>query len=217
MSENLLKKTMVNLEKNGISSWYVEKRKDVVPRLKELLDPGSTVGVGGSMTLFECDVIEFLRKGDFIFLDRYAPDLSGEQISQIYARSAVADHYLCSCNAVTEQGELYNVDGRSNRVSAIAYGPKSVILVVSVNKIVANLDEAVYRVKTIAAPRNCVRLDCDTYCRNHGKCMSLLKENSGMTDGCQSADRICCNYLVSARQRQKGRIKIIFIGEESGY
>lgn len=209
-----LNKTMQNLNKNGIETYYTDTKEGVVPKIKELIKSGDTVAVGGSMSLFECGVLELLRSGDYNFLDRYA---EGVDTEQIFRSSYNADTYLCSSNAVTENGELYNVDGNSNRISSIAYGAKSVIMVVGINKIVQNLDEAIYRVKTIAAPKNCVRLNCDTYCNKTGKCKSLLLENPLMADGCSGDSRICCNYLVSAKQRHTGRIKIIFVGESVGY
>ncbi|MHB1485578.1 MAG: lactate utilization protein [Saccharofermentanales bacterium] len=206
-----------NLNRNGIETFFVEKKSDVVPLLKKMIKTGDVVGLGGSMTLFECDVIDFLRDGDYQLLDRYADNLTGSEMNDVFIKSYAADVYLTSCNAVTENGELYNVDGRSNRISAIAHGPKSVIFIVSVNKIVKNIDEAILRVKTIAAPKNCVRLNCNTYCKEKGRCMSLLNENPSMTDGCDSKDRICSNYLVSAKQRTQGRMKVVFIGEDAGF
>lgn len=206
--------TMANLKKNGMDTYYVDSKVDVLPLIKSLLSPGETVAVGGSVTLDETGVLELLRDGTYQFLDRYAPGLSNEQRQDIFRRSFFADTYLCSSNAVTEAGELYNVDGNANRVAAIAYGPKQVILVVGVNKIVSDLDAAVRRVKTVAAPYNARRLDCKTYCTNAGHCMGL---EGGMTDGCASPQRICAHYLVSAKQRTTGRIKVIIVGEPCGY
>ncbi len=125
--------------------------------------------------------------------------------------------YISSSNAITENGELYNVDGYSNRVAAICYGPESVIIVVGINKIVGNLDEAIKRVKTMAAPANATRLNCTSYCTEKGECMGLTSGNSSMTNGCRGQNRICCNYVVSAYQNQKDRIKVIIVGEELGY
>ena len=102
-------------------------------------------------------------------------------------------------------------------MAALAFGPKSVILVVGYNKVVCNLDEAINRVKAIACPANCQRIPCETYCREKGRCVSLGKEHSSMTDGCQSPARICSSYLVQAYQKQKNRIKVILVGEDLGY
>ena len=118
---------------------------------------------------------------------------------------------------MTENGELYNVDGNSNRVAAIVFGPKSVICVCGVNKLVKNIDEAIRRVKTKAAPPNTVRLGIETPCAKTGACISLKQEDPDMCAGCHGDGRICCNYVVSAQQRHINRIKVIIIGEEYGY
>ena len=127
-----------------------------------------------------------------------------------------ADAYLTSSNAITEQGELFNVDGNCNRVAAMLFGPKSVIVVAGYNKIVANLEEAVLRLKKVAAPANCIRLNRDTYCAHAGECKGVC---GSMTEGCSSPDRICAGYTVIAKQQPKyaGRIKVILVGEELGY
>lgn len=215
--EKRIKKTMENLTKNNMQPHYVESISDAVNKVAELLKEGDTVAVGGSMSLFETGIIELIRSGKYNFLDRYENGLSNEQIREVFLKSFFADAYLSSSNAVTENGELYNVDGNSNRVAAICYGPKSVIMVVGVNKIVKNLDDAVKRVKTIAAPANCTRLECKTYCKEKGECMGLASGNSSMTSGCSGPNRICCNYVVSAYQNEKDRIKVIIVGEELGY
>ena len=126
--------------------------------------------------------------------------------------------YFTSTNAVTENGELYNVDGTGNRVAAIVYGPKSVVVVCGYNKIVRDLKEAEMRVKEIAAPANTIRLNKNTYCSKCGVCVSAKDgESTGLAKGCKSEDRICCSYLVSGYQRQKNRIKVIIVGEELGF
>ena len=203
-----------NLEKNNMRGFFVESKKEVPALVASLLHEGDTVAVGGSMTLVETGVLHLLRTGPYRYLDRYAPDLTPEDMRELFIRSFSADAYLCSANAVTMDGKLYNVDGNSNRVAAICYGPRSVIMVVGVNKIVRDVEEAVRRVKRRAAPANAVRLGCETYCAKAGECCAA---GGGMADGCQSDSRICSNYVVSARQREKGRIKVILVGEETGY
>ncbi len=210
---NILESTIAALDRNGIAALHVARASDVVPTLARIMDKGASVAVGGSQSLFECGAIDFLRGGDYTFYDRYAADASDD----VYTQSFGADYLLCSANAVTQNGEIYNVDGRSNRVAAIAFGPKRVIMVVSTNKIVPDLDAAVERVKTIAAPKNAKRLSCKTPCATTGKCISLERESHGMTDGCYSPARICCNYVVSAYQRERGRITVIFVDEPLGF
>ncbi|MGE5613572.1 MAG: lactate utilization protein [Bacillota bacterium] len=215
--EKRIFRTIENLGKNNMQALYVESKDQVTKKVAELLTEGDTVAVGGSMSLFECGVIDLLRSGKYKFLDRYGKDLSREEMEQIYRESFFADAYICSSNAITENGELYNVDGNSNRVAAICYGPKSVIIVAGYNKIVKDIDDAIRRVKTIAAPANNARLSHETYCREKGECMSLLSGNACMASGCSSPSRICCSYVVSAYQRKKDRIKVIIVGEELGY
>jgi len=215
--EKRISKVTKSLEKNNMQVHYVESKAGVVNKVIELLKDGDTVGVGGSESLSESGVLELLRSGNYKFLDRYEEGLSREDVEKIFIASFSADAYICSSNAITENGELYNVDGKSNRVAAICYGPKSVIIIVGYNKIVRNLQEAVKRVKSIAAPANCDRLSSETYCKGKGECMSFLSDASDMALGCDSTDRICCNYVVSAYQRKKDRIKVIIVGEELGY
>lgn len=210
----IIENTIKNLEKNNIEALYVESKEDVVPLIEKLVPQGSTVAVGGSVSLDESGVLSHLRSGRYEFFDRYAQGLSREEVIEVYRKSFGVDAYFCSSNAVTEEGELYNVDGNANRISAIAFGPKTVIMVVGVNKIVKNIDEAVKRVKTIAAPKNCRRLDCRTYCFEKGHCMDM---DGGMGKGCDSPQRICRHYLVSAKQAVMGRIKVIIVNEELGY
>ena len=144
------------------------------------------------------------------------PDLTQEQKEEAMRAAFSADFYLASANAITEDGELYNVDGNSNRVAALLYGAKNVIVVAGVNKLVKNLDEAVLRVKTIAAPKNAARLSCNTPCAKLGHCISL-ERNGGMTDGCKTPARICANFTVMAYQRHASRTKVILVDESLGY
>ena len=205
---------MENLEKNRIAVEYVEKKEEVLPLIRRLIPAGSTVASGGSRSLDETGVIGLMKSGTYTYLDRMAPDLTPEQRQEIAIKGNTADVYLCSTNAITEAGELYNVDGNCNRIAAIAFGPKSVIMVVGINKIVPDLEAAVHRVQTIAAPLNTQRLNCDTPCRHTGVCMGV---DGTMTDGCHSPARICCNYLISAQQRVPNRIRVILVGEPLGF
>ncbi|MGN0521181.1 MAG: lactate utilization protein [Eubacterium sp.] len=210
-----IEKTMQNLEKNGIKPYFVETKEEVVPLIKTLVKKGESVSNGGSVSLKETGVSDLLCCGDYDFIDRSG--LQGEELRQAYLRAFGCDTYFCSSNAVTENGELYNVDGNSNRVACIVYGPRQVIMVVGVNKIVKNIDEAIKRVKCNAAPKNTVRLNIDTPCNKTGECISLSKENSFICDGCNSPGRVCCNYVISAKQRHKDRIKVILVNEPLGY
>lgn len=212
-----LARTKENLEKNNMDAIIVNDRGEALEALRGYLFPGCTIGVGGSVTLDEIGALPLFRSGEYRFLDRYLPDLSEDDKKRIYRESLCADVYAMSANAVTETGVLYNVDGRANRCAALTYGPDTVVVVAGYNKIVRDLDEAILRVKTVAAPKNCVRLHCDTPCARTGSCISLLSEKPEMTDGCSSPRRICASYVVTGRQMTKGRIKVILVKEELGY
>lgn len=212
-----VKKTIENLQKNNMEVWYCENSAQAKEKVVQLLEGCKTVATGGSVTLAQTGITDYITSGKFDFIDRNKKDATPEEKREIIARTSIADAYLMSSNAVTENGELYNVDGNSNRVSALLYGPSSVIVVIGVNKIVKNIDEAVRRVKVCAAPKNTVRLSCETPCNKTGECVSLLREDSKMPDGCRCDGRICCNYVVCAQQRHKNRIKVIIVNEQLGY
>lgn len=212
---SMLERTAKNLEANNMKAIIADKKEDVPEIVKSLLNEGDTVTNGGSMTLAETGVMDLLRSGAYRFLDREGK--SREEVEKLYRDAFSADAYLCSSNAVTENGELYNVDGNSNRVAAICFGPRSVIIVVGRNKVVKDLDEAVMRVKRIAAPMNTARLGCETYCQSKGECMSAASGCGGISDGCKSPGRICCSFVITAQQRIKDRIKVILVNEELGF
>lgn len=199
-------KTLHNLAKNNMEGYFVATKEDALKKAAELISDGDTVTVGGSMTLFEIGLIDYLRSGRFNLLDRYKKGLSHEQTEEIFRKAFFADTYFVSSNAITEEGELYNVDGNGNRVAAMIYGPKSVIIIAGYNKLVKDRDAAVARVRSIAAPANVARLSCPAPCAKTGECMD-----------CKSEGHICCSYVFLGRQREKGRIKVILVGEELGY
>lgn len=208
-----INKTVAALRRNNMTVLTAENKQEALSLLRSLLPEGCTVTHGGCMTLSEIGGIALLKSGAYEYLDRS----TAVDPAEIYQKGYGADFFLISAGAVTENGELYNVDGYSNRISAIAFGPKKVICIVGINKLVPTLADAVYRVKTVAAPKNAARLHCDTYCAKAGKCVSLLKENPGMTDGCDSPSRICRNYLISAVQQDPNRITVIIVNESLGF
>lgn len=201
--EKRIEKTIKSLRENQMEGYYAKTSEDVVKLVEQLCKEGETVTVGGSMSLFESGVIEHLSSGRYEYLDRNAKDAD---VQKIYRDAFFCDTYITSCNAITEAGELYNVDGNGNRVAAITFGPKSVIIVAGYNKLVADLDEACERVRSLAAPANTQRLGCNTPCKTVGACCD-----------CHSHDRICCSYNVIGFQRNKERIKVILVGEPLGY
>lgn len=201
-----MEKTKAALEKNNMECEILENKEAVVNYLKEHLEEGCSVSVGGSQTLFECNVIDLLREMPVKYDDRYQEGLSRKEQREVFRRAFLCDYYISSSNAVTMNGELYNIDGTSNRVAAISFGPDKVILVVGRNKIVKDLEEAQYRVRNIAAVANCIRLNKDTPCVKVGHCVD-----------CQNENRICATFVVHRRQNNKNRIKVLLVNEDLGY
>lgn len=214
--EKRINKVGENLKKNNMEFYFAKTKEEVPEIVKSLIKKGDVITHGGSVSMTECGIRELISSPDYKYLDRSKAQ-TPEEIKEIYRAAFSADVYISSTNAITEDGVLYNVDGNSNRIAAIAFGPDSVIIIAGYNKIVSDLKEAELRVKTEAAPPNCVRLDCPTYCKKKGECISLSKPDHQMSDGCSGDGRICCNYLISAQQRHKGRIKVIVVAEELGY
>lgn len=153
-----VEKVMKNLERNKMKPYFCENREEAQALVKTLIKKGETISCGGSKTLDETGIYQIINSPDYNFLDRSAPGMTRPEVEEVYRQTFRADTFFMSTNALTENGELYNVDGNSNRVAALLYGPKSVIVVCGINKIVKNIDEAIKRVKTIAAPQNTIRL-----------------------------------------------------------
>lgn len=204
--EMQISRTIKNLEQHNMEGYFAENELELIEILKGFIKEGSIVGVGDSMTLFETGVIDFLRKGKFIFLDKYKDNLTSEDKREIYIKNFSADTFLSSTNALTENGELFNIDGNGSRVAPMIYGPKQVILVAGINKIVKDMEEAESRVRRFAAPIDAKRLGKDTPCSKLGYC----------TD-CKSENRICNDFVTIKGQFIKGRIKVIIMGKELGY
>jgi L-lactate utilization protein LutB len=204
--EKRVERTIASLNSNNMDGYYVRDEKELFAKIKELTNEGDTVSVGGSMTLFETGLIDFLRSENYNFIDRYAEGLSKEDMKEVFRKSFSADVFFVSSNAITEEGELYNVDGVGNRVAAMIYGPDKVIVVAGVNKIVKDLDDAITRNREVSAPANAKRLNRKTPCTKVGYCMD-----------CTSPERICSAYTLIKKQIQKGRIHVIFVDKELGY
>lgn len=200
-AENLIK----NFEKRNIEAFYVENSEAAASKVLDIIKEGASVSWGGSMTLKEINIFDSLNNGSYQLFDRDKANNSTEK-EEIYHQALNADYYLMSSNAITQSGKLVNVDGNGNRLAALIYGPKNVIIVAGMNKITIDEESAVKRVRNQAAPANAVRLDQKTPCAKTGYCSS-----------CQTDDTICCQTVITRRSRQDGRIKVILVGEELGY
>ncbi len=209
----MLAVTAAALIKNNMEVFIVKDAEEAKRTVELLIPEGATVTMGGSVSLAECGVDKLLSSGKYNFLDRSKAE-TPEEATEIMRQGLLSDYFLCSSNAVTINGELINVDGRANRCASILFGPKNVVMVVGANKIVDSVEAGIERVKTIAAPKNTKRLGCSTYCEKTGVCMGA---GGDMTEGCKSPARICCQYVISAYQREKNRIKVILCEQPLGY
>lgn len=204
--EKRIDRTIDNLRKRNLGGFFVKNETELISLLKELIIENSIVGVGDSKSLFETGVIDFLRNENYIFLDKYKESITSEEKKQIYIKNFSADTFLCSTNALTENGELYNIDGNGSRVAPMLYGPKQVILVTGINKIVKDIEEAEKRVRNYSAPIDAKRLGKNTPCTTLGYCVD-----------CKSPERICNDFTIIRGQFIKDRIKVIIVGKELGY
>ncbi len=200
----IIKETLKNLEENGFKAAFVNDKAELMNLIRTLVPEGSATATGGSETLAETGVLAYLKEKTEYHAER----------KEAYG----VQYYLASANAVTMHGELYEVDGRGNRVSAMLFGPDNVIVIAGINKLVLDIHEAVERVKTKAAPPNCLRLEKDTPCTKLGHCVSpYFDEKHFSALGCTAAGRICANTVIFSRQTAKDRITVIIVGEEYGY
>ncbi len=165
-----------------------------------------TVGWGGSMSIGEIGLVDRLRKDGYTLIDR---DLgkTPEEKTALMRKVLSADTFITGTNALTENGMLLNVDGNGNRVAAITFGPKSVVVIAGINKVVRDIDAAVARIRTTAAPINATRFPgLKTPCAATGKCGE-----------CLSDDCICAHWVTTRMSKPKNRIKVILVGEELGF
>lgn len=202
-----IQKTVDNLKNNNMKAYFVNTKQEALELAKTFVKDNDIVSHGGSVTLEECGIIDYLKKNKNIsYLDRAKEGITPDQVEEIYRQTFSSDVFFTSSNAITEDGELYNVDGKGNRVSAMIFGPKSVVVIAGMNKIVASRKEAEDRVKNISAPANAIRLKCKTPCAKTGTCMN-----------CKNDYTICCDSVFFSRQRVKDRIKVIIVNEDLGY
>lgn len=197
-----------NLRKRNINAIYCPGTKEAVAEISRLIPERSTVALGGSVTVMQSGLLDALRKMNVELLDRYRPGITNEEVETVLARGTTADVLLMSCNAVTADGKLVNEDGRGNRVAGLIFGPKKVIMMVGVNKIVRTVEDGITRIREIAAPLNCMRLGLDTPCSRTGFCDDA---------NCHPPGRVCSQISIIESNRVMDRLTVVFVGEELGY
>ena len=201
-NELLAQKVIKGLESRNMSGYYAASKEEALKIALELIPEGSSVTMGGAMSAHEIGLVEALKKGDYDFIDRDAYEDKRAAMLKAYD----ADFFLSSVNAMTEDGVLVNIDGNSNRVSAIAQGPKKVIFIVGMNKVCDDVDGAMKRARNVAAPINAQRFGLTTPCSKTGACMN-----------CKSPDTICCQFLITRYSRHEGRIHVILVNDSLGF
>ena len=209
MNENITKrnnllaqKVIKGLESRNMKGYYAENKEEALKLALELIPENSSVTMGGAMSAHEIGLVDALKEGNYNFIDR---DKAEDKRAAMLA-AYDADCFLTSANAMTEDGVMVNIDGNSNRVSAIAQGPKHVLVIVGMNKICVDVDAAMKRARNVAAPINAQRFGLSTPCAKTGSCMN-----------CKSPDTICCQFLITRFSRHEGRIHVILVNDSLGF
>lgn len=194
-----------NLKSRNIDAYFVQDKEEALKKALEIIPQESSVSWGGSISTESIRLKEAIRKGNYKVLDREKATALEEK-HEIMHQALSSDFFLTSCNAISEDGILVNIDGIANRLAAICYGPKHVLMIVGINKVVKSLEDAISRARNIAAPINAQRFDIDTPCKKTGCCYD-----------CKSPDTICCQLLITRYSKIKGRIILILVDDNIGY
>ena len=203
--ENLADSLIEQFSRRQIEGYYAKDKEEAKDIACRFLTPGCTVAWGGSATLSEIGLIDAIRSSDCVIYDRFAPE-TPEEKREMFGKIATADYYFMSSNAITLDGQLVNIDGHGNRVASLIHGPQNVIVIAGMNKVTADIDNAIKRVHHFAAPPNAARLNLKTQCAETGKCHN-----------CLSPDCICDQIVITRRSFIPGRIKVILVGESLGF
>ena len=201
-NELLAQKVIKGLESRNMSGYYAANKEEALARALELIPEGSTIAMGGAMSAHEIGLVQAVKEGNYNFIDRdKEPDPRAAMLA-----AYDADVFLASANAITEDGILINIDGNSNRVSAIAQGPRKVVFIVGMNKVCDDVDGAMKRARNVAAPINAQRFGLSTPCAKTGSCFD-----------CKSPDTICCQFLMTRFSRHEGRIHVVLVNDNLGF
>ncbi len=205
-NEKLAETVIRNLKKRQMEAFYCPSAAEARDMALSFVKEGNSVSFGGSMTLEETGILEALKNREDIRLIDRANAGNAQEMKQIFRDALSADCYFMSTNALTEGGELVNIDGNGNRLAALIYGPDQVIIITGLNKVVPTVEDAVRRVRHTATPLNCIRLNRNTPCASTGTCAD-----------CLAPDCICNQVVITRRSGNPDRIKVILVGEALGY
>ena len=204
-NERLAQTIIKNLKVRHIEGYYCASAQEAVQKVSDLIEDGSSVTWGGTMTVRDLGIPDFLKKrGTLNVLDRDLVKTPQEK-QDMYLKAFSADVYLSSANAISEDGVIVNIDGNGNRVAAITWGPKKVIFVIGLNKVAQTVQDALARARSTASPTNAARFDIKTPCQIDGVCHN-----------CNSPQSIC-NYVHFLRNSPHGRHTVVLVGENLGY
>lgn len=201
-NELLAEKVLAGLKSRNMGGSYAPDRPTALRQALDLIPKGGAVTMGGGMSVLEIGLVDALKAGEYRYIDR---DQAEDRRAAMLA-AYDADVFLASANAITQDGVLVNIDGNANRVSAIAYGPKKVLLIVGMNKVCADLDSALKRARNVAAPINAQRFGIATPCAKTGACLD-----------CKSPDTVCCQFLITRYSKHEGRIHVILVNDDLGF
>lgn len=193
-----------NLKSRHFDAYYCPTKKDALTKALELIPEGASVGWGGVMSAHQIGLVEALNAGNYRAIDRDKCATPEEKL-QAAKDSMFADVFLTGANALSLDGEMVNIDGTGNRVAAIVYGPKEVLVIAGMNKVTDTLEDAITRARTVAAPLNQQRFQLNNPCTVTGTCAD-----------CKSETCICNQILITRHCRPVGRIKFILVGEDLG-
>jgi len=197
----LATKLIEELQKRNMEGFYCETKEEAVKKVLEMIPKDSMVSCGGSTTLDEIGLRIALKNEGYNFLD--PRDAPGPKAMEEASHQALgADYFLMSSNAISATGELVNADGIGNRVAALIFGPKNVIVIAGMNKVAPNLDAAILRVKSYAALLTC---------------LVYKKDYSSFDELSKAAENSCSHLVITSNSVFKGRIKVILVGESLGY
>lgn len=201
----LLATTVIKgLESRNMSGYYAKTKEEALEIALSLIPEGSKVTNGGSYSIQEIGLYEAMLSGNYNYVDREHIAPEKKRDAELFAYNA--DVYLGSVNAISNDGVLVNIDGNSNRVSAYAFGPKKLVLIVGINKVAGDVDSAIKRARNSAATMNVHRFGLKTPCTQTGNCIN-----------CKSPDTICCQFLITRFSRHKDRIHVIIVNDELGF
>lgn len=194
------------LQQRNMEASYATTRTEALAQALAWMPEGSRVGWGGSASIDAIGLKDAVRQGNYQVIDRDNAASPEEKDAIMHEILAHCDYFLTSTNAISQDGVLVNIDGTANRLAAMCYGPRHVLYIVGMNKVVATAEDALHRARSEAAPINAMRFDLNTPCRKTGCCYD-----------CKSPDTVCCQILFTRFNHTPGRVKVILVEEDLGY